>query len=107
MYKKKSKKSKKSRKIIIPPVVVDYNLARRMQLSDKAARFQHHVWDMYADNALKAGTQARNLQIQHGILVESINRLPRAMQADAVAKVKEMERQMKEIKKTYPLIPRM
>ena len=104
---KKSKKSKKSRKIIIPPVTMTYDLARRMQLSDKAARFQHHVWDMYADNALKAGTQARNLQIQRDILFESINRLPRAMQADAVNRVKEMERQMKEIKRTYPLIPRI
>lgn len=95
------KKKRKAKQFSLEDL--DHLFARKVAGSDLGQRYVHHMQNLKAQRAVKAGSMARNYQIQYGNMVEEINRLPLAMRADTLQRMQELGGRLDALKKLYPL----
>lgn len=94
---------KQKRKKIVTARQMDYLLARKIKASDLGRQYQHAMNEFQARQAVEAGSQARNLQIQYGKMIEAVNRLPVALRGPTMERIDEIGSRLEKLKQRYPM----
>jgi len=78
-------------------------MKKRLKASDLGQQYKKSINEFQARQAIEAGSQARNLQIQYGNMIESINRLPVALRGPTLERINEMASRLDDLKGQYPM----